>query len=108
MKLRGAATLPAERVIDRDDTPFGACLVCGATDGCTVYGGGYWFYCQRHRVRWRFGADLTTTARWLAAVGVVAHPTPDNFARFEIAKRVLYDGSDIRRAQAATRLVEGR
>jgi len=108
MKLRGAATPPTERVIDRDDTPFGACIVCGAADGCTVFGGGHWFYCRRHHVRWLFGTELTTSARWLAAAGVVLQPTPENFGAFEIARRVLYDGSDIRRARAAARLVEGR
>src|SRR5689334_4317764 len=110
MKLRGAATPSIERVIDRDDTPFGACVVCGAADGCTVFGGAHWFYCLRHHVRWLFGADLATTARLLTAAGIVLQPTPEDFGAFEIVKRerVLYDGRAIRRAQSATRLVEGR
>jgi len=37
---------------------FGACPVCGESDGCLNLGRDHWFYCDQHRTRWWIGSNL--------------------------------------------------
>ncbi|UCF32891.1 MAG: hypothetical protein JSV78_11220 [Phycisphaerales bacterium] len=49
---------------------FGACPVCGKTDGYLNIGREHWFYCKAHKTRWHVGSNLfpswrrQTEERW--------------------------------------------
>ncbi len=52
---------PSER--DRDVVvttthPFGGCPGCGNTDGYLNVGPDHWFFCHRHKTKWRAGSNL--------------------------------------------------
>jgi hypothetical protein len=40
------------------DTYFGACPVCGRTDGYMNVGGNHWFVCDEHKTAWPIGYNL--------------------------------------------------
>ncbi len=68
---------PAPAECDRDAVvttlPFGGCPGCGSTDGWHADrwladgypndGRDYWFFCDRHKTRWRVGSNLFSGRR---------------------------------------------
>lgn len=72
-KLLHAAECPVRRFIQYDgflekvfdpprfDDRFGVCPECGDADGYLNVGRTHWFFCDAHKTRWTYGANLFST-----------------------------------------------
>ncbi|MEE9250362.1 MAG: hypothetical protein V3U93_04470 [Alphaproteobacteria bacterium] len=51
---------PSERNRDATVTtsPFGGCPYCGNADGYLNDGPDHWFFCRRHKMKWRVGSNF--------------------------------------------------
>lgn len=46
-----------------DVREFGACPICGCSDGYLNVGRDHWFVCHRHKVKWHFGSNIFSAWR---------------------------------------------
>ena len=47
----------------REKNYFGACSVCGSSDGYFIIGRNHFYICHKHKKRWNVGSNLFSTWR---------------------------------------------